>query len=254
MPPRKQKAQVLPPLSRVMSTMGTPDDDLENMSAESRIILEKLDSVRLEIVDQLKARDERIDKLESDVSVLKRENRNLRNRLDDIESNQRSDSLILSGDALPTATMNENPVQIVEDVLKSKLNISTTDIILSAYRIGNKPVTQSPDRRKVMVKLKNSQSRIDIIHSCKTVKPSQLYVSENLVQSRAELLYALRQAKKREPQKLLSCWSRDGRIYDLLKATSAQSNNYKVRIDDRLKLEELFEKTLGFHVSDVLKD
>ena len=106
----------------------------------------------------------------------------------------------------------------------------------------------------MIIKLQNTQLKDDILRSSRTVKPAQLYVNENLTRSRTGLLSALRQAKKRCPDKLLSCWSRDGRIYAMLKSVSAQSNNVKVHISDKRKLEEVCEKSLGFQLSEVLKD
>ena len=178
----------------------------------------------------------------------------MKSRLDDIESSQRSDSIIMSGDALPPATADENPVSIAEDIMKNKLKVEVSGAVVTAQRIGKKPLTQSPDRRKMLVRLQNAYLKDDILRSCRTVKPPQLYLNENLIQSRAKLLYALRQAKKRSPDKLLSYWSRDGRVYALLKSASSQTSNIRVHISDMRRLEEVCEQSLGFQLTEMLKD
>ena len=57
-----------------------------------------------------------------------------------------------------------------------------------------------------------------MIQAAKAVRPSQLYVNENLTQGRAKILFALRQVRRRYPNVVSSCESRDGRICVYMKA------------------------------------
>ena len=118
---RNAKWKVAIPLTVALSTPGTSAEELDSMSAESKVILEKLDAVRVDIVNQLKTRDERIEHLETEIETLKRDAQELKNRLDDGESCQRSDSLIISGDALPPAARDEDSVGVIEEVFRNKL-------------------------------------------------------------------------------------------------------------------------------------
>lgn len=92
----------------------------------------------------------------------------------------------------------------------------------------------------------------DLLVACRTVKPQNIYINENLTPGRANILYTLRQAKKRFPGKLAACGSQDGRVYAWIKPKVATGKNTKVFINDKVKLETFCQDTFDVQVSQLL--
>ena len=112
--------------------------------------------------------------------------RELAECLDDLENASRADSVLLSGNEIPTVSPTENLPQFVSGLFKNKLsNRVNIDNIFFAHRLGKKPTTQKPDRRKIIVvKFKHQDQRNDALHTAKQVKPDGLYLNENLTAKR----------------------------------------------------------------------
>ena len=94
----------------------------------------------------------------------------------------------------------EDCIKIAGSIIKTKLKIivKLADIV-SVLRIGKKPESQRPDRRNIIVKLRDMEIKIDIIVSCRSKKPNNLFVNENLIPKGSSVLYNLRRAKKKFP-------------------------------------------------------
>ena len=95
--------------------------------------------------------------------------------------------------------------------------------ISMAHRIGVKPKTQGEDKRNIMFKLCNRDVKLNILKSCKVVKPKKFYINENLTPLRNTILYVMRQAKKKHPNVINSCNSSDGSVVAWLHAASASA-------------------------------
>ena len=90
-----------------------------------------------------------------------------------------------------------------------------------------------------MLQLRGKADKKLIIDSFRSNRPPGLYANENLTQQRSSILYAVRQAKKKFPDKLLFCGSTEGRVFTWLRAESPNSRNIKLFVNDMEKLEEL---------------
>ena len=176
-----------------MKTRSNPaTDDFEfdttGLSAEGKIIIsllskkleetmERLWSTKFaELMENLKTSNTIVEKLESENVTLRRDLDKLEEKIDNIESQDRRHDVILAGDAVPVATVGENTPAVCLELLRTKVNNNLPpNNIVAAYRIGAKPLTQKPDKRNIMVKLLNQEVKIDLIQSCRSVKPTGLY-------------------------------------------------------------------------------
>ena len=231
-------------------------DQLSCISEEGKVILtqinDKLDTSVAQILARLDEHIVKIKELEGHVLRLKLENTDMRERLDELEADQRDTSLIISGESIPNSVNGENVASITQDLIKSKLNYELPlSTISAAYRIGKKPTTQAPDRRPILLKLQHGGTKNDLRRAGKTVKPTNLYINENLIPSRARILQILRRAKRKYPNKISACGSQNGRVYVWLTASTEGGNNTKVFVNNESKLEDLCVKSLGVHSSDL---
>ena len=142
---------------------------------------------------------------------------------------------------------------MVTNILKDKLKLSLpVGSIYSAYRIGKRPVTQAPDTRNILVKLSDLNSKSDIMGSCRRVKPTGLYVNESLIPARAEILFVLRQAKRKHSDKVAAVGSRNGVIFVWLKSTNAAEKSTKTIISSMTQLQNFCNGCLGVSVTDLM--
>ena len=117
--------------------------------------------------------------------------------------------------------------------------------VLSVYRTGPKNASQSPDNRKLMVKLRDREIKKDIMSAFCTVKPAQLYANDDLTPHRAKLLYLLRVAKRKYANKITACGSVDCKVYAYLKPPNPLAKSQRVYINNMRKLEELCIRELN---------
>ena len=121
-------------------------------------------------------------------------------------------SVILTGKAIPIVITGENTRNVAQiAILKYlKIRVSLEDIV-SAYRIGQKPLDKE-DTRPIAVKLNNIVLKKElIIASRKQNSETSFYVNEKLSHSKRVLLFRLRQLKKCGVIK--GCCSYNGKIY-----------------------------------------
>ena len=103
-----------------------------------------------------------------------------------------------------------------------------------------------------MVKLVDGDLKGDILSSCRTAKPQDLFANDDLTPLKASILYALRQAKKRFPMKIGGCASRDGRVFAYLRPPNPSARDQRIFIDSMIKLEELCTAELNISSSELL--
>jgi len=252
---------VLPPLPSALDTHSNqfcPDKDLSKLSEESKllleIIMEKFDCFAREIGGKIEAKDEKISLLEQQVINLKHENCCLTDRMDNIEARERNNSLIFSGSDLPAASATGNSVRVVQDVISRILKIKLSgDDIVSANRIGKKPATQSPDHRKILVKFAHRDIKMDLLGACRTLKPSGLYLNEDLIPVRAEVQFSLRKLKRKSPQLIAYVGSQNGSVFLWQKASQPGASNTKIFINSMAKLEEFCRKSALVDFSELVE-
>ena len=231
-------------------------DDHEGLSEEGKMILDRItDKLNIAVTQILSKFDEHLHKivvLEKQVAEYKHENIELRERLDDVECEQRGSSLIISGDAVPCSVDGENVASVVSDLVKNKLNYKLPHAsIVAAYRLGKKSASQAPDKRSILLKVNHSDTKNDLRRAARSVKPSSLFINENLIPRRAKILRTLRAAKRRFPGKVSACGSQNGRIYVWLTSSSDTGKNLKVFVNCEDKLDDICVKTFGLHFSEI---
>lgn len=227
--------------------------DVSGLSEEVKIIVTMLSDKLDRIIERLDERDEKINELEIENATLRRDLTRLEERLDDIENNERKCDVILSGDAVPVASAGENTQTIGVELFKRRINYNLPmDSILTAYRVGSKPATQAPDRRNILMKLKSHEVKSDIMQACRTSKPSGLFVKENLTASRSKILFSLRQLRKKCPDRIDYCGSRDGRVFIWTKPADGRGNNKKIFINSLAILRKLCNDEFGVDYAELM--
>ena len=77
-----------------------------------------------ELLDLQQEKDAKINKMEIEVSALKKQIVKLEERIEDGEAYERRDALIISGSKVPPARENEDCVQVVRNLTRQHLNLS----------------------------------------------------------------------------------------------------------------------------------
>ena len=116
-----------------------------------------------------------------------------------------------------------NIAELLERTLNYELSSSS---LVSSYRLGVKPSGQSVDTRNILLVLRYYDTKRDIISACRMVKPKNFYDNDDLTPLRSELLYVIRQAKKRHPSKIVACGSHDGKVFMFLKPPNPSARNH----------------------------
>ena len=171
---------------------------------------------------ELKTRDEKITKLE-------KENRELRQQIDNVSQYNRRDNLKILG--VPY-DKDEDINQIVKDIAKHTTGETLEDSEISvAHRLMTKDDKEDPNSQpnangrrnktpSIIVKFARRNTKTKVFESRKqtTIKPSPPYpnveIYEDVTPLRSRILYALRNKKDSRDVKVYRyVWSRDGRIY-----------------------------------------
>ena len=180
--PHKKVLLPLPQSLDINSNSFADDTDIDDLSGENKIVLDimmrKMDEVKSVLLARLDEKVKMIETLESEVDYLKRENKDMKHRLEEIQSYQRSESLIISGNAVPEVNNDENCSRVVVDILKNQMNfVLPKEAISAAYRLGKKSLAQTADKRKIFVKLNKREDKQSVLASCKRATVShQIYI------------------------------------------------------------------------------
>ena len=259
MPPKlksKPTTPVLPPITRsgsARASLGTaranashvPNDNQSGLSEEGRVIFEMLMDKLDSIVEELKVKTERLDTVEQENVNLKAKIMKIEDRIEFLETRDRCNNLILSGGALSTLNEGSN-VQSVSDFLRQHLQYELNpNRVTSAFRLGPRPSSQSADTRRLMIRFRNIEDRDDLMSVCKRRKPHNLYANEDLTAYKANLLFSLRQVRKKSNGKITACGSMSGRVFAYLKPPNESGRNQRIFIDSMEKLDELCQRELG---------
>ena len=252
---------VVPPLSSGRPMGGKPSSAGEKcttsanrypdgLSSEGRIIFEMLSEKLDSIAQELRLRDEKMERLVKENEDLRAKLFKIERQQDEQEAYYRRNNVILSGDALASVTA-DIPAQGVIELLRSKIQYDLPlDNIISAYRLGARSSVQTGDRRMFMVKLCEGRKN-DIQAACRKVKPSGLYANDDLTPTRAKVLFLLRQAKKKSNGKVVSCGSIGGRVYAYVQPPDASSRSQRLFFNDVDKLESFCVRELGISVKNM---
>ena len=202
-------------------------------------------------------KDEEFSKLSSEVTSLKEQIVKLEEKIDENDQYERRDTLIISGPNLPLVTADENCAEIVRKIAQDKLQyiLAPTDISV-AHRLGPKPTSQRPDKRKIIVKFCRRNTKVDLLGAARRMKPENIFINESLTPQRQTILFALRRAKKECPRVISGSSTSDGRVYVWVKPQDSMNNSRDTRllVNSLTKLEEFCQQTLGKPMNYFLRD
>ena len=169
----------------------------------------------------------------------------LEEKSEDIEAYEGRDTVVLSGQVLPTATSDENCIQIATQLVKDqlKMNLSPHEISV-AHRIGSKPPGAFVDKRSIIVKLCRRDTKRELLSNQRRVKPAGFFINENLTPMRNTIMYALRKMRHFPDSRVKGCSSHDGKVYAWVKTSPNAGPSVKdtrIPVNSREKLEEISE-------------
>ena len=179
---------------------------------DSEILERKFDTIVTKLTEELKNCDCEVNDLRSEVNQHRIKLGRMEEKIDDADAYERRDTIILSGSDVPSATHGEIVSDIVCSVDRDRLKLG-----MDVHRLGPKPKSQGPDRRKIIVKLCRRERKYDLITACKQTKPPNLFINENLTPTRNNILFSLRCAKKKFPNIVAASSSHDGKVYAWIK-------------------------------------
>ena len=243
-------------------TRANTEEDINeaDLSEEGRLIVllleQKIEKIVSKFTSEVKDRDAKIDHLKTEVDLLKQKVNKMEEKLDEADAYERRDTVIFSGQDLPTATDGERSYDVVCSLVKEKLklNICSTDIS-TAHRIGPKPRTQGPDKRNIIVKLCRRELKYDLISASKRIKPTNIYINENLTPTRNNILFVLRLARRKYPNIVSGCSSHDGKVYAWVKPPNpeaAGARDTKMFINTQEKLNLFCQKNFNIDAEELI--
>ncbi|XP_033101563.1 uncharacterized protein LOC117104831 [Anneissia japonica] len=136
------------------------------------------------------------------------ENRDIVDKLDELEQYSRRNCLLLQG--VPESN-NENTDSLALDVINSRIN-SEVDLcdFDRTHRLGRRKVFENkPKPRPIIVKFTSYRTRSAVFRNKKSLKHSGFSITENLTSRRLKLLH--------EALRSETVWSMNGRIYCVTK-------------------------------------
>ena len=241
---------VLPKI-RDRSVNSPNSSALSGLSEEGRIMF-RFQSDKLDRL--IGAKDKKIETLEHENATLRRDMCRMEERIENLEMYERRNEIVISGAAVPGRRVGENVAQVVVDTLKQQMNYTLpNDTVFKAHRMAGKPDQQVNNNGNILVRLSNETSKRDLIQACKTSKPDQLYINDNLTPTRSEILYALRRAKRRFPDKIGACGSLGGRVFIWVKAPVSTNRDYRIFISSKHQLDDFWSKSFGISLGELLK-
>ena len=247
---------LLSELDKLTSYKPTSNDGKTVMSPFVKLFTEflshldvKFDDFKTELHAVSKAKDDKIFLLEGEIENLKKLFGNQEDKLDDLNQYGRRESLVFSGDSVPAVTENENPVQVVCELISSKLTnidsrIAPSDFSI-VHRLGPKPRDGVPDRRKIIARFCRRALKYRVLKAARDAKPANFFVQENLTPTRQKIFRALGKAKKDHPQSIAGYTSNDGAISVWVKPPNPNApgaKNSRITINTVAKLEDFCRK------------
>ena len=191
-------------------------------------------------------RTKKITKLQGEDVSLKIKAIKLEGKLDNYDNYERRDTSVFSGTSLPVEATSEDCKNIVVSVLQSKLKlIVSPQDISTAHRLNTKKAASTKD---IIVKFCRRDTKENIMKSCRTVKPTNLYVNEFLTPIRQTIAYVLRRAKKECPEVISGSTTFEGKNIVWIKPARPNTpgaKNFKMVINTKERLDELCTKTLN---------
>ena len=205
--------------------------------------------MRVEFLNVCAERDVKIDKMNTEIFQLKKKVDVLEQRIEQNDSYERRDSVIISGKAVPPVQRDENCLDLTCQLVKEKLNviISPSDISI-AHRLGEKKATQGPDQRDIIIKFCRRNTKLDLVTASRKKKSPNFFINESLTPQGQTIAYILRKAKREFPNIVSGSTSLDGRNFVWVmppNPTAQGAKSVRIAITTHDRLVEFCTKTLG---------
>ena len=214
-------------LSSQISDQQATIQDLNNQISKQQSEL----SQQKDDISELKAT---VETLKTSLLEQQTHTKKLESYIESIDTYQRRESLILSGEDLPNESTNEDSTKVAIHLIKSKLNytISPEDISV-AHRLGQK----SDKKRALIVKFVRRSLKHNVVRKCIELKP-KFGVSESLSPYRRKIYSTLRLVKgpKGTPSEIAQLHTNEGTIVIKL-----ASGNVYHKIHDENTLNKFLE-------------
>ncbi|XP_069182456.1 GRIP and coiled-coil domain-containing protein 2-like [Procambarus clarkii] len=166
------------------------------------------ENIRLKSDEAIKKQEEALSKMTACINTLSAQ----RSVTQDEQDQQKLlDSVVVSSQAIPVESEGEKCIEIVQDLLKSELQVTLnkTDII-APYRVGKTNPT-GQNQRKIRLKLASQSTKSHLVQTAASQRKG-IYINECLTRKRQHLLYHLRQIRQQNPDAIHQCFVRDGVI------------------------------------------
>lgn len=215
------------------NTNGVDSSELQNLNLNSRALVQIIRSLQTidnrltelhttitqeigELKKELQDSHKIINEQKSIVEKLQKQNDLLEKKLNDAEMDSRSNKLVLSG-SLIKMPRNMTPSQMRNEAIQHIKSVYNYDLpkdnIVDCKRLRGKD-DASDDR--IILSLDNAFLKSDLMTTViqkDKRKGVPLNINEYLTSFNANLLYHLRGTRKKYPNKIFSCFSRQGRVY-----------------------------------------
>ena len=225
---------------------GVPNIDTSDLSELNQVIVDRIiKGVVSYFQEVMKNRERDLQEAKSCIKKLEKRVSHLEEQLDETNSYERRDTLVISGQ-IPEVREGEDCNKIVRELLKDiRLSVPATEIS-TAHRLGRKPINGRPDHRNIIFKLCRRDLKRDILDACRQQKPNY-YINESPTPSRNAILYVLRKAKQQNPEVIGNARSYDGNIHLWQPSADPSSNSRfnKIIINTKCKLEEILRDKLN---------
>ena len=212
------------------------------------------EKLRTDFARLVSAQDEKVVKLQGEISVLSKKISTLEDKIEESESYERRDILILSGKNLPTYQPGENCLGLIPNIFKNQMNLSISpNDISAAYRVGPKPKNQVPDQRSIAVKFCRREVKKTALLAARRTKPADLFVNESLTSQRREIFFCVRKAKREFPDKISGCATIDGSVFLWIKSAVPGARDLRLNMNNPEKFKVFCENNLQKPVSYFLR-
>ena len=103
-----------------------------------------------------------------------------------------------------------------------------------------------------MVKFRDVDVKKSMFSACRVAKPIDLYANDDLTPLKTSIIYGLRQARKRFPQIVDGCGSRDGKVYVFTKPPNPTARNQNIFVNTMQRMEELCTRSFYIPAEEIM--
>ena len=216
---------------------------------------EMFENFKTDLMQVVQEKNQEICALKSKVCILETKVMKLEERIEENDSYERRDALIISGKNVPPAHHNENTAIVACNILKEHLNYNLQPNEISvSHRLGGSNSSQKPDRRPIILKLCRRDAKMDMVRSMRRLKPEGFFINECLTPTQQTISYILRAAKREFPQIVSGSTTYVGKNFVFVKNHSAGAKDVRLKISSRSKIEEFCENYLGKQITHFIKE